>query len=82
MVIVSYDFRTIWMPNSLLEARVTVVFTLHARGKSAREGPAGARVGPQGRGTAVVDLTRSMTKLVLQSCTLGCLSSVFIMKRE
>ena len=33
-------------------------------------------------GTAVVFLTRSSTKLVLQSCTLGCLSSVSMMKRE
>ncbi len=32
-------------------------------------------------GTAVVALTRSSTKLVLQSCTLGCLSSVSMMKR-
>lgn len=31
-------------------------------------------------GTAVVDFTRSITKLVLQSCTLGCLSSVSMMK--
>ena len=38
--------------------------------------------GDDGKGTAVVDLTRSMTKLVLQSCTLGCLSRVSIMKRE
>ena len=36
----------------------------------------------QPKGTAVVNLTRSMTKLVLQSCTLGCLSRVSIMKRE
>ena len=33
------------------------------------------------RGTAVVVFTRSNTKLVLQSCTLGCLSSVSMMKR-
>lgn len=33
-------------------------------------------------GTAVVFLTRSSTKLVLQSSTLGCLSSVSMMKRE
>lgn len=32
-------------------------------------------------GTAVVVLTRSSTKLVLQSCTLGCLSKVSMMKR-
>src|SRR5690606_36143864 len=32
-------------------------------------------------GTAVVALTRSSTKLVLQSCTLGCLSRVSMMKR-
>jgi hypothetical protein len=32
-------------------------------------------------GTAVVAFTRSSTKLVLQSCTLGCLSSVSMMKR-
>lgn len=32
-------------------------------------------------GTAVVVLTRSSTKLVLQSCTLGCLSRVSMMKR-
>ena len=31
-------------------------------------------------GTAVVAFTRSITKLVLQSCTLGCLSSVSMMK--
>ena len=40
------------------------------------------RSAAQPKGTAVVDLTRSMTKLVLQSCTLGCLSRVSIMKRE
>jgi|GEM_PF-2042347 len=33
------------------------------------------------KGTAVVALTRSSTKLVLQSCTLGCLSKVSMMKR-
>jgi hypothetical protein len=33
-------------------------------------------------GTAVVCFTRSSTKLVLQSCTLGCFSSVSITKRE
>ena len=33
------------------------------------------------KGTAVVALTRSSTKLVLQSCTLGCLSRVSMMKR-
>jgi|GEM_PF-2478971 len=33
-------------------------------------------------GTAVVFLTRSSTKLVLQSSTLGCFSSVSMMKRE
>ena len=33
-------------------------------------------------GTAVVFFTRSSTKLVLQSSTLGCLSSVSMMKRE
>ncbi len=82
MVIYSYDFRTNLSKNSPLDGRLTVVFTLQARGKRAREGPAYARGGSQGRGTAVVDLTRSMTKLVLQSCTLGCLSSVSIMKRE
>ena len=32
-------------------------------------------------GTAVVVFTRSSTKLVLQSCTLGCLSKVSMMKR-
>lgn len=36
---------------------------------------------PHQTGTAVVDFTRSSTKLVLQSCTLGCLSSVSMMKR-
>jgi len=33
------------------------------------------------KGTAVVALTRSSTKLVLQSSTLGCLSKVSMMKR-
>jgi hypothetical protein len=33
-------------------------------------------------GKAVVDFTLSSMKLVLQSCTLGCLSSVSITKRE
>lgn len=32
-------------------------------------------------GTAVVAFTRSSTKLVLQSCTLGCLSRVSMIKR-
>ena len=32
-------------------------------------------------GSAVVALTRSSTKLVLQSCTLGCLSKVSMTKR-
>ncbi len=46
------------------------------------KGPPGPRARPIYTGTAVVFFTRSSTKLVLQSSTLGCLSSVSIMKRE
>ena len=42
--------------------------------------PSGKPAAPH-TGTAVVAFTRSSTKLVLQSCTLGCLSSVSMMKR-
>src|SRR5690606_19860810 len=44
--------------------------------------PQARRPAPAQSGSAVVLLTRSITKLVLQSCTLGCLSRVSIMKRE
>ena len=41
----------------------------------------GPRAAPGYTGRAVVAFTRSSTKLVLQSCTLGCLSRVSMMKR-
>lgn len=63
---------TLWLPVCNASGRV-----------SAPQGPGNSpcRTGGNHTGTAVVAFTRSSTKLVLQSCTLGCLSSVSMMNR-
>ena len=57
---------------------ISVLMRLHSPRMPVAQGDVNALAGYSG--TAVVDLTRSSTKLVLQSCTLGCLSSVSMMK--
>ena len=73
--IARYLFRTLFHEMTGLYLRQIVI----------SDGACAWRGGPelhQGKSKAVVDLTRSITKLDLQSCTLGCLSRVSIMKRE